>query len=67
MIENSDISAVHGGSRDDRASKRMAKKRDEFYKMLAKRDDLLNKLCRVQIKIAAVQKSIARLAKRESK
>jgi len=47
MIENSDISEVHGGTRSDLKSWRMKKKRDAFYKLMAKRDDLLTKICRV--------------------
>jgi hypothetical protein len=55
MIQNSDISEVHGGARVDLQSKRMQKKRDDFYKLIAKRDELLTKLCRVHEKIGKVK------------
>lgn len=61
MIQNSDISETHGGTRTDLKSHRLTKKRNELYKLLDKRDDLLTKLCRVHLEIRKIQKSIARL------
>ena len=61
MLTNSDMSEVHGGTRSDLKSYRMKQKRDTFYKLMAKRDDLLTKLCRVHLELRKIQKSIARL------
>ena len=60
-IMTSDISTVHGGERIDLKSKRKQHKRNELYKLLDKRDDLMTKLCRVHLEIRKLQKSIARL------
>ena len=58
-----DISNVHGGmkihNKSERLQKRNAAKRKEYYKLLEKRDELLNKLCRVQEQIKSIQKSLA--------
>lgn len=64
MIQNSDIGEVHGGTRSDLISKRMAKKRNDYYRLLEKRDDLLTKISRVHLEIKKIQKSLARLDKR---
>ncbi len=64
MIQSSDISIVHGGARPDLKSARRTQKRTELYRLLAKRDDLLTKICRVHLEIKKVQKSLARLENR---
>lgn len=61
MLTDSDLAEVHWGTRKDLTSKRMTQKRDQYYKLIGKRDDLLTKLCRVHLELRKLQKSMARL------
>lgn len=62
MLDDSDFHEASGGSRSG-PSKRLEAKREEWARLVARRDDLLTKLCRTQIRLQAVTRSLARMSK----